>query len=175
MGKKKFSPIEKKRYLSPKTLGWIALALALFISICLAAAAYGKFFYPSSQIQYLEKATSLFELVMICFLILFRKRPWVWVAAAVLFASWGGYAIYWCCLKLPCNCMGSMVPLPSGYALSVDILFFVLSCVMAFLLGAAKNVIYLTVLCAFLCALLGYAFAEWLFFVKFVGVRWVLW
>lgn len=174
MDKKNFSSIEKQDYFSPKTVSWMALGLALVISICLGIAAYGKFFYPSSKLQLLDRAISVFEVGMMCFLLLFRQRIWAWMAMVVLFASWGGYAIYWCCLQLPCNCIGSLVPLPSGFALSFDILAFILSCAMALLLGAARSVIYLTILGALLCALFGYAFAEWLFYVKIVGVNWVL-
>ncbi len=156
----------------PKILRWITLFSALFISIFLAIAAFGKFFYPAANLQLLDKATSLFEIVLIACMILFRMRAGFWLLASLVFAGWGGYAFYWCCLKLPCSCMGSMITLPSGYALMLDILFFALSCAMAFFLGARRSVIYLIFLCALLCTLFGYAFAEWIFYVKVVGVRW---
>jgi len=95
-----------------------------------------------------------------------------WFGAAVVFASWGGYAIYWCCLKLPCSCMGTMITLPSTYALCLDALFFLGSCAMAFMLGALRSVLYLILLCSLLGGLIGFAFAEWVFYTKIIGVVW---
>jgi hypothetical protein len=158
-----------RSYAAPR---WVFFSSALFISIFLAIAAYGKFFYPAPQLQLLDRLTSLFEVGMIACLLTMHRRMWTWVGAAAVFASWGGYAIYWCCLKMPCSCIGSMVALPSLYALVLDIVFFGLSAALAFLLGLGKSALYLIVVCAFLFALFGYAFAEWVFFVKVVGVKW---
>jgi len=70
--------------------------------------------------------------------------------------------------------MGTMIALPSIYALFLDALFFVICCTMAFMLGALRSILYLIVLCALLGGLIGYAFAEWVFYVKIVGVMWHL-
>ena len=153
---------------------WITFFSALLISIFLFIAAYGKFFYPAEKLKHLDILTSVFEIGLIIFLFVFRMRAWGWLIAAVIFASWGGYAIYWCCLKLPCSCLGSMVALPSGYAVALDFLFLIVSCAMSFLLGARRSMIYCIVLCALLCGLVGYAFAEWVFYEKIVGVTWRL-
>src|SRR5579862_2165712 len=160
--------------LSPIALRYTALSAAIFISIFLGVAAFGKIFYPLEKLKHLDLWTSIFEILFIGFLLTFRMRSTLWLGAAVLFAGWGGYAIYWCCLKLPCSCMGTMIALPSIYALLLDALFFVISCTMAFMLGALRSILYLIVLCALLGGLIGYAFAEWVFYVKIVGVMWHL-
>lgn len=159
---------------SPTAMRRIALLVALFISIFLIIAAYGKFFYPVKKIELLDRITSVFEVALIGFIFYFRMRAWSWSLCALLFGGWGGYAIYWCCLKLPCSCAGSMFTVPSGYALLLDILFFILSSGMAFLLGMTRTKIYLLILCALLCGLCGYVFAEWVFYEKIVGVIWRL-
>ena len=164
IGKKKINFPKKQR---------LSFFAALFISIFLAAAAYGKFFHPVEKLKQLEVWTSYFEIILIFFLFIFHRRSAMWLAAAIIFASWGGYATYWFRLKLPCNCLGSVVSLPSGYALSLDILFIVLSCCMAFLLGAGRGVIYFITLVIFLFSFIGYIFGEWAFY-KTLGMMWNL-
>jgi len=156
-------------YLSP-----IVLAAAIVISLFLGIAAFGKMFYPVEKLKELDVLTGLFEIIFIGVLFAFRMRKALWLGAAVVFASWGGYAIYWCCLKLPCSCMGAMITLPSTYALFLDAFFFMGSCAIAWMLGTLRRVLYLNILCAFLGGLVGYAFAEWVFYVKIIGVVWHL-
>jgi hypothetical protein len=175
MGINDFNPKKWSAYLSnPAILRYATLIAALFISLFLAIAAFGKIFYPVEKIKDLDAWTSVFEILLIGFLFTFRMRKAFWLGAAILFACWGGYAIYWCCLKLPCSCMGTMIALPSTYALCLDALFFVGSCAMAWMLGALRSVLYLILLCAFFGGLIGYAFAEWVFYVKIIGVIWRL-
>ena len=175
MGKNVFNPNKwGVDLLSPTILRYSTWAAALCISLFLGIAAFGKMFYPVEKLKDLDVLTGLFEILFIGFLFRFRMCRAFWLGAAVVFASWGGYAIYWCCLKLPCSCMGTMITLPSTYALCLDALFFIGSCTMALLLGALRSVLYLIVLCAFLGGLIGYAFAEWVFYVKIIGVIWRL-
>lgn len=151
-----------------------ALCAALFISLFLAIAAYGKLFHPAEKLQQLDTAVSALEIALIACLCAFCRRAWMWLLAAVIFGGWAGYAIYWCCLKLPCSCAGSLVAFPSIYALLLDILFFAISIFTAYSLGARPAILYSIILTAFLACLIGYAFAEWTFYVKIVGVRWRL-
>src|SRR5271168_1948048 len=102
----------------------LILSSVIFISLFLGLAAYGKFFYPSVQVEQLDRWTSYFEIAFIAALCLFHLQSGMWLLAAPLFASWGGYAAYWLCLNIPCGCAGTLVDLPSVYALSLDILFF---------------------------------------------------
>src|SRR5690348_906219 len=101
-----------------------ALCAALFISLFLAIAAYGKLFHPAEKLRELDAIVSALEMALIVCLLVFCRRAWIWLIAAVIFGGWAGYALYWCCLKLPCSCAGSLVAFPSQYALLLDALFF---------------------------------------------------
>ena len=148
------------------------LSTVIFISIFLAFAAYGKFFYPSIHIEQLDRWTSYFEIAFIVVLFVFRLERVMWLMAAPLFASWGGYAAYWLCLKLPCGCLGTLIQFPSVYALSLDLLFLMVSCGAALLLGATRTLVYLSLLIGCLCALIGYAFADFVFIKLLLGMIW---
>ena len=150
------------------------LSAALFISLFLAIAAYGKLFHPAEKLQQLDTAVSALEMALIACLLVFCKRAWMWLIAAVIFGGWTGYAMYWCCLKLPCSCAGSLIAFPSKYALLLDVLFFVISIFTAYCLGVHRAILYSIFLAALLSSLIGYAFAEWAFYVKIVGVKWNL-
>jgi hypothetical protein len=138
----------------------------------MAFAAYGKFFYPSEHMQQIDRWTSYFEIAFIVMLFLFRLESLMWLIAAPLFASWGGYATYWLCLKMPCGCWGTLIPLPSIYALGLDFLFLIASCGAALLLGAARSLVYLSVLIGALSALIGYAFADFVLIKLLLGMIW---
>jgi hypothetical protein len=148
------------------------LSTVIFISIFLAFAAYGKFFYPSEHMQQIDRWTSYFEIGFIVLLFIFHLESVMWLIAAPLFASWGGYATYWLCLKMPCGCLGTLIPLPSVFALSLDVLFLVVSCSAALLLGAARSLVYLSVLIGCLSALIGYAFADFVLIKLLLGMIW---
>ena len=164
--------LERIKYLF--SIKKVVLYIALFISLFLSIAAYGKFFAPAEKIKELELLVSVFEVVLIVLLVVFRMHYVMWVIASLVFASWGGYATYWSCLKLPCNCIGTWIVLPSIFALSLDILFFILSCTVIFLLATTRNALYLTLLGAMLFALVGYVFAEWVFVRAILGMKWSL-
>ncbi len=138
----------------------VALCLALVIGIILAVAAWGKFFYPAELIKILDRWVSAFEVLFLLVIIYFRKRWQLWIASAVVFAGWFGYALCWRCLKLPCACMGAKLAIPTAFSMSIDLFFFVLSLISAYLLGARSRWIYLAVLSGMMAALIGYAFAE---------------
>jgi len=87
----------------------------------------------------------------------------MWLCAAVIFSGWMGYAFFWENVKLPCGCMGALIHIPPLYAILLDQLFFFLSLLMAYLLGAGKQWLFLGILCSFLSNLVGYAFAEWIY------------
>lgn len=124
------------------------------------------------HMQQLDRYTSYFEIAFIGVLCFFHLHSAMWLIAAALFASWGGYATYWLCLKLPCGCVGTLIDLPSLYALSLDAAFFVISCSAALLLGVARSVLYLGVLIGCLCALIGYAFADFVLVKLLLGMIW---
>lgn len=160
--------------LKTRTLKKLALAFALCISFFLAIAAYGKFFFPVENLRQIDQWTSYVELLLIVLLLCFRMHCGMWLSVALLFASWGGYALYWFCLRLPCSCAGKMISFPSSYALMLDVFFFLLSCTLAWLLRATRNALYLTLVGSLLCLFIGYIFADWIFTYKILGMNWSL-
>ena len=152
----------------------LALATALFISIFLAVAAYGKFFYPAEKLKMLDRGTSIVEVLLIGMLFLFRLHYRLWLILCLLFASWGGYALYWLCLKLPCACAGSLIAFPPTYAFVLDILFFLLSGTWGWVLKASRSALYLTLIASFLSVFIGYIFADWVFTHEILGMHWSL-
>ena len=156
---------------SDKRLSGFALGIALFISIILLLAAYSKFFYPSPKLKMLDQWVSLFELGVIAALFIFRKYWLMWLVVSLVFAAWSGYALYWFNLKLPCNCLGSLIEVPSAFSFTLDIIFFVLSLSMAYFYGATRALLYLTLLGAFLASFIGHGCAEWVFFRQILGMK----
>jgi len=140
-----------------------SLLLALVIAVVLLIAAYAKFFHPLESLKTLDQCVSVVEILLVILLFLFRKRASTWLAAAVLFAAWGGYALFWYYLELPCSCMGAMVEIPSLLSVCVDIFFFLVSLGMGFFLGRKRVSLYLTVLISLFASLMGYAFADWVY------------
>ncbi len=149
----------------------LALVVSICIAITLLVAAASKFFYPSPKLKQLDQWVSLFEVGVVLFLLILRKRSWMWLLMACLFAAWAGYALYWFNLKLPCNCLGALIEFPSIFSFSLDILFFLVSLRMASLLGTTRSLLYLTVLLGCLFSLTGYGFAEWVFYRKILDMK----
>jgi hypothetical protein len=147
----------------------LALILAIVISIVLLIAAYGKFFHPLKALGAFDKGVSIFEVLLVALIIFFRKNWRMWLVVAVIFAAWCGYAIYWYNLQLPCSCMGSMVEIPTPISVSLDVIFCAASLGMSRLLGATRRELYLTLLIAFFLALVGYAFADYIYHSFILG------
>lgn len=139
------------------------LIVAFTIGVVLLIAAYGKFFYPLENLKVLDRWVSALEVFFIGVIFLFRKRVWLWLGTAAIFAAWCGYASFWCCLELPCNCMGALIDMPTALSISLDVLFLLLSFAMGRLLGAGRAQMFLAFLIACFMALAGYAFADWVY------------
>lgn len=88
----------------------IVLSVAIVISCFLLLAIYGKMFHPSEKIKKLEHWVSFFEICFIIALFICRNHWYIWVITAVVFASFAGYSIFWYSIKLPCACMGTLIP-----------------------------------------------------------------
>lgn len=138
----------------------IALYASLVIACVLAIAAFGKMFYPSEYLKTLDRWISVFEILLLFTIVIFRRRWQLWLTGSSIFAAWGGYALYWCCVKLPCACMGKMLNLPSAISISLDVIFFVASLGIAYLLGCRLRWIYLSLITGSLAILAGYVFAS---------------
>lgn len=146
----------------------ISLMSAVVLSGILLIAAYGKMFFPSEKLIFLDFAVSIFEIILLSLLILYRNRWEMWLIAGLVFACWGGYSIFWYQVELPCTCMGASLDIPEGFTLALDAFFYSLSLSIAFLLGAKRRWLYLSLFNALLFAIGGYAFANWIYH------RWVL-
>lgn len=141
----------------------VSLLSALFLSSIILVAAYGKLFFPSDDLPILDISVSFLEMGLIAFLILYRNRIEMWLIASMVFASWGGYSLFWYLVELPCSCMGESIYVPHGFSLVIDTLFFSLSLCVAFLLGARKKNLSLFVFNSAIFMVGSYAFAKWIF------------
>lgn len=141
----------------------IALSAAIAIAVVLAIAAWGKMFYPSEYLKILDRWISAFEILFLLAILFFRKRWQIWLTASILFSAWGGYALYWGCVQLPCACMGRMLNIPSVLSISFDFIFALLSLFITYLLGKRFKWIYFGILSGCLAVLVGYAFADYVY------------
>jgi len=152
--------MDDKSSLNVKALRAIIFGFSLFVGIILLVAATGKIFFPVPSFVILERFVGLFE-VLFCLVIFFLRNRWqLWLAAAVIFAGWEGFAFYWIKVKLPCPCMGAMLPMPKGFAAILDLIFYFGSYALAALLGAKRKFIYLSLISSLLAGLIGFAFAD---------------
>lgn len=141
----------------------IILICSILISLLLGAAAFGKIFFPAELIQPFDRTVGALECVLLITLLFLRYTPWIWLTAACIFAAWGGYALFWYFLELPCSCMGTKLNIPTCYAILLDVLFCFASFTFAKWLGAKKAWI---VFCIFVCvctATIGYIAAGWIY------------
>ena len=139
------------------------LPLAVIYSLLLLVAAYGKFFYPSKYFEILDRGVSFFEVALVVMLFYFRKTWLMWCFVALINSLWGGYALFWHRLNLPCECLGSLFPLPTFVSLLFDGSFFLLSLWMAYVLGAQRKALILTVASGCIAVVLGFFFAFFLY------------
>lgn len=128
-----------KRYIKRHFKSGIALFSALLIGLVLLVAAYGKLFYPTPALEIFDRTIGFLEFIFLVILILFRTEAVVWLVASIIFASWGGYALFWHLSSVPCGCMGGAVHIPSSLSLSIDGLFWILSLTVAQILGSPKR------------------------------------
>lgn len=149
-----------KRYLKRHWRGGVTLGSALIVALVLLLAAYGKIFYPAQALEGFDRTVGVLEFVLLGFLLLFRNASLMWLFASVVFASWGGYALFWHLLSIPCCCMGGALHIPSFVSLSIDGLFWVLSLTMARVAGATKRQLMGSLLIGIVAVVLGFFVAE---------------
>jgi hypothetical protein len=138
----------------------IILFFSLFVGIVLIIAAMGKIFFPIASLVGLERTVGVFEILFFLAIFFLRNQWHMWLAAAVIFGGWGGFALYWVKAKLPCNCMGAMLPIPSELSFALDLIFYFGSLILGAWLGARKECVYASFLFSLLSALVGFAFAD---------------
>jgi hypothetical protein len=134
----------------------MTLCASLAIGAVLFVAAWGKFFHPAELTQTLDRWESIFEILFLLAMIYFRRHWQMWLMAAVIFLTWGGYALYWYQRGLPCGCMGAKLHIPTLYAIVLDLLFFAVSLALAYLLKRRSTWALLGVLFSAIGALMGY-------------------
>jgi hypothetical protein len=123
-------------------------------------AIYGKAFHPSEKLKGFDRWVSLFEVFFIISLFLWRRNWQMWVTTAVIFCSWAGYSIFWFMIKLPCACMGTLIPHVSLFSFFIDLIFVILSFCIAFFLQTKHYILYFWMVLGAVFFLTGYAFAE---------------
>ena len=138
----------------------IALSAAILISCFLLLAIYGKVFHPSEKLKKLEYGVSFFEIFFIITLLFYRNNWRIWVITAAIFASFAGYSIFWYSIELPCACMGTLIPHASSLYFFLDLIFFILSLSVAYLLQIKHSALYFWGFLGGVFCLIGYAFAE---------------
>ncbi len=161
MGFQKILEEVKRKSLESKDS--IVLFVAILMAAVLLVAAIGKFLHPSKYLKVLDQWISFFEILLLGSILFFRKRPHLWTSVALLFATWAGYALFWYCVRLPCGCMGTKLNIPTAFTLGLDILFVLLSLLMASLLGLKRAALFLCVLFCLVFSLGGFAMGKWLF------------
>ncbi len=149
-----------KRYLKRHWREGLALLSSLIVALVLLVAAYGKIFYPAQALEGFDRTVGGLEFVFLVFLLLFRNTSLMWLFASVVFASWGGYALFWHLLSIPCGCMGGALHIPSAISLSIDGLFWVLSLTMARVTGSTRRKLMGSLLIGIVAAVLGFFVAE---------------
>ena len=141
----------------------VVTALAVCIAMVLLVAAYGKMFYPTEDLRILDIWVSVFEVVLLANLILYRYRGEMWLIASFVFACWGGYSLFWYRAELPCSCMGEALKLPDGLSFFMNIVFYGVSIGMARWLGIPWR-LWLSGFCiAILLTLSGWMIAQAIF------------
>lgn len=79
-----------KTFASVQKTEAVSLLSAVVVSGILLVAAYGKMFFPSEKLIALDFAVSIFEIILLSMLILYRNRWEMWVIAGLVFSCWGG-------------------------------------------------------------------------------------
>lgn len=153
-------PVRIKKTIKKAWIHRLILSATIGIASVLLVAAYGKWFYPAELLTGWDRGISIFELLFVGVLFYFRNSFKVWVLAAFVFASWGGYAGFWYQLHIPCSCMGEMLHIPTGLSLFLDTLFFILALQFIYWLGGLKRGVYLAVALGAVGASLGFFLAS---------------
>lgn len=138
----------------------VILSVAACIATVLLIAAIGKFLYPLESMENFERVVSILEFFLLGAVLYFRRHWQLWLLCAAVFSAWGGYALFWYLLELPCSCMGSMVHIPTIFSIIADLAFFSASLILARATGAKRDFLYLSILLGFYFALAGFAFGE---------------
>lgn len=114
---------------------WLPIGGALVISAVLGYAACQKLFYTSSPISNISYVGALVEVLAVFSFLIFYSYWEVWFAGCIIFALWGGFALFAWTHNAPCSCLGEKLALSAGFSLICDALFYLYSVLMVSYLG----------------------------------------
>lgn len=138
----------------------IALAASILIALILIIAAFGKIFYSSPAHPMLDRGIGFFEILFSIALITYHRQALAWMGSTLVFSAFAGYALHWLIHGLPCDCMGKMVKIPTGFTFFLDLVFIALSFFLTYALGAPKKYFKWLPFAGFAFAVLGYVLAS---------------
>lgn len=141
-----------------------AFFTALLLAIALVVAAISKIFYPDELLLPFWKSLDLyvgsFEILFAIALLVFYKKPLMWGLTSLVLASWGGFSLFWYCVKLPCGCMGKLVELPRGTSFIFDLVFFGMG---LFLMSRLGRFSWSILIGGVVFACISYLIAQWIY------------
>lgn len=120
-------------------LSWLPILGALVISAVLGFAACQKLFFASSSIPNIHYLGALIEVLAVFSFLIFYSYWEVWFAGCLLFALWGGFALFAWIHNAPCSCMGERLALSAGFSLICDVIFYLFSFLMVSYLGNKRS------------------------------------
>ena len=154
--------MRSKEKISQFTRG-CALAIALTLFLSLMVAAIGKIFYPNNLLLQLDRGVGVFEVILACLLLIFYWYWETWAGMSLVLSGFAGYSLFWLIQKLPCNCLGKLVELPSGYTFTFDVFFFLAATALNYFLGVGIRALYVVLLVSALMGVVGYFVGDWVF------------
>lgn len=132
------------------------LLFSILFAVVLLFTAFAKITYPNEALTDFFLGVGVFEAVLALALIYYSTRIELWVVAALVFAVWAGYSLFWLIWGLPCECLGQMMELPPGASLVADIAFYGSAIYVLRLLGANLKQIHFLYLFSFFMTILGF-------------------
>lgn len=104
------------------------LLLTYIVFAILFIAAMFKILFPSPSLKTFYLAVSLIELFLAAALLLYYDRWQAWAVLVLVCSTWGGFAFYTTVWDLPCSCLGSLIILPRGTSLGINLGMLGVSC-----------------------------------------------
>jgi len=157
----------------------LSCVVALSVAIVLQIAALAKIAGPDKKKvlirpgewglesgMLLDHAVAIVEIAAIMLLLLFHRTRIMWLATALLFSGFFGYALYWFVRNQSCGCFGTLLvgtPLEfftvRGVSLGLDAAFFLLALLVALLRGVKGKWLIVTATAGLLLAVGGFIYA----------------
>ncbi len=148
----------------------ITLLFGFAISVVLLIASFAKLSYPAGALKDFFLAVGIFEGLFAVCLIIFHRKRWIWDTAALVFAAWGGYALFWLLWGLPCACFGKMLQLSPGVSLGIDLVQYGAALCLSYMLGTKPKqirfLIYFSIFLAIFGFILAYGLNNMLFLIE---------